>query len=313
MSDKSKKEKTHRKGWPEAIIFLLMIHTMPYLPLWLIRLIAVGLFCLIYPIAGIIGGLKRRFVKNIDVAYQGSLTNKELRVIARKSLYIQLVGIMEAIHYYHPRNKEELKEKVRIDGIENVVNAKKNGMGAIGVTAHLGNFQLLAVRLNVERQLNFWFLSRDPKTKALADAWYRKMEKADLKKINFTERSKAAKGVIRELKNSGFIMMVADEYKRNGVKVDFFGRPTFMAAGPAVISMRTGAPLLPMFIIRGKRSRYHLVIEEPIEHILTGDTERDVQALTQKRTDILEKYVKQYPDQWLWLHSRWRGEKQKAK
>ncbi|MEJ2068433.1 MAG: acyltransferase, partial [Deltaproteobacteria bacterium] len=74
----------------------------------------------------------------------------------------------------------------------------------------------------------------------------------------------------------------------------------------AVISLRTGAKMLPMFIVREKESRYTLYIEDPIDYAPTGDREEDVKALTQLRTRVLERYVSKYPGQWLWLHSHWK-------
>lgn len=304
MSRKSKKTKRYRKGWPEALVFIFLVNTMPYLPLPVIRFFSNCLFFSLYPIVGILSGLERRFRKNIEETYQGSLSKKEIRAIARKALYNQFIGEIEVTHYFHPRRRADLLKNVRLEGIEKVNEAKKDGVGAIGITAHISNFQLIPVRLSLE-DINFWFLVRDPKTRALTEAWYRYMDRINLKKINFTDRSTAIKGVIGVLKQSGFIMMLADEYKRNGIKVDFFGRPTYMAAGPAVISLRTGATLLPMFIVREKKSKYKIIFDEPIEHHPTGDTEKDILDLTQIRTDLLEKLVRRYPDQWLWLHSRW--------
>jgi KDO2-lipid IV(A) lauroyltransferase len=170
----------------------------------------------------------------------------------------------------------------------------------------------MGVRLALE-DINFWFLVKDPKTRALTEAWYRYMDRINLKKINFSDRSEAIKGVTRVLRQSGFIMMLADEYKKNGIKVDFFGKPTYMAAGPAVISLRTGAALLPMFIIRESKSRYKIIFDKPIEFHPTGDKNKDIEDLTQMRTDLLEKYVRKYPDQWLWLHSRWGKKKKQSK
>ena len=312
MSHKPKNKKRHRKGWPEAFIFIFFVNTMPYIPLFIIRFFSYLLFYSLYPIFGKLAGLERRFVRNIKETYQGSISKKEMRRIARRALYNQYIGVLEVTHYFHPRRKAELLRNVRLEGIKRVNKAKKGGIGAIGITAHIGNFQLMGVRLALE-DINFWFLVKDPKTRALTEAWYRYMDRINLNKINFSNRSDAIKGVIKVLKQSGFIMMLADEYKSNGVKVDFFGRPTYMAAGPAVISLRTGATLLPMFIARESKSRYKIIFDKPIEYNPTGDREKDVLVLTQKRTNLLEKYVRKYPDQWLWLHSRWGKKKKKKK
>lgn len=308
MPTKSKRKRKGRKGWPEAFVFIFMVEVMPILPLKLIRFISWLIFGFTYPFV-VVFGLKRRFVKNISLAFGEERTKKEISAIARQAVYIQIIGVMEVTHYFHPKRREELLEKVKVVGLEKVDKArgaKGKGMGAIGLTAHLGNFQLMGVRLGAEKDLNFWFLVKDPRVTALTNAWYRYMEKIDLNRLNFTERTDVAKKVIDTLKKNAFVMFVADEYKRRGIEAEFFGKETRMAAGPAVISLRTGAKMLPMFIVREKESRYTLYIEDPIDYAPTGDREEDVKALTQLRTRVLERYVSKYPGQWLWLHSHWK-------
>jgi KDO2-lipid IV(A) lauroyltransferase len=271
----------------------------------LIRFVSYILFAVAYPFV-VIFGLNRRFKRNINAAFGGERSKREIAAIARRAIHIQIVGVMEVTHYFHPKRREELLRNVKVIGLEKVAGARSGGTGAVGLTAHLGNFQLMGVRLGAEKDLDFWFLVKDPKARALTDAWYRYMDKIDLNRLNFTERTDVAKLVIGRLNRSAFVMMVADEHKRRGIKADFFGKETRMAAGPAVISLRTGAKLLPMFIVREKKSRYTLYIEDPIDFTPTGHREEDVKALTQLRTRALEKYVRKYPGQWLWLHSHWK-------
>lgn len=294
-----------RKGWPEAYTFIFVMEVMPVLPLWLIRFFASIIFLIAYPFI-VIFGLERRFKRNINAAFGGERSKREIAAIAREAIYIQIVGLMEVTHYVSLKRREDLLKNVKIIGLEKVNRAKREGIGAIGLTAHLGNFQLTGVRLGAEKEINSCFLVKDPKAKALTDVWYGYMKKLNLKKLSFTDRTDVEKMIVKALNESAFIMMVADEHKRRGVKTDFFGKETRMAAGPAVISLKTGAKLLPMFIIREKKSKYTLYIEDPIDFNPTGDREEDVMALTQLRTRALEKYVRRYPGQWLWLHSHWK-------
>ncbi len=294
-----------RKGWPEALVFIFVLEVMPILPLWMIRFFASIIFLITYPFI-VIFGLERRFKRNINAAFGGERSKNEVAAIAREAIHIQIVGIMEGTYYVSPKRRKELLENVRVVGLEKVNKAKGDGMGAIGFTAHLGNFQLMGARLCAEKEINSWILIKDLKAKALNDTWYRYMKKININKLNFTDRTDVEKMIVKALNESALIMMVADEHKRRGVKAEFFGKETRMAAGPAVISIKTGAKMLPMFIIREKKSRYTLYIEDPIDFTPTGDKEKDVKDLTQLRTQALEKYVRKYPGQWLWLHSHWR-------
>jgi len=79
--------------------------------------------------------------------------------------------------------------------------------------------------------------------------------------------------------------------------------------GLAVMAMRSGAPVVPVFIVRDGFQKHRLLIKEPIELVLTGDIQKDVEINTQRFTDTLEAMIRQYPDQWLWIHRRWERKK----
>jgi lauroyl/myristoyl acyltransferase len=85
-----------------------------------------------------------------------------------------------------------------------------------------------------------------------------------------------------------------------------------MAAGPAQISLKLRVPLLPTYIIRERDGNYRIIIEQPIEFVPTGDSEKDIIALTQMRIDNLEQTIREYTDQWLWTQSRWKKRRHDA-
>ena len=112
---------------------------------------------------------------------------------------------------------------------------------------------------------------------------------------------------IRCLKENGILFLLTDlNVSRGGVYVDFFGQmvPTFK--GPVVLAMRTGAPVLPVFIVREGVSRHRLIIEPPVDLDLTGDKDRDIFTYLSRLSAISESYIRRYPDQWWWIHRRWR-------
>jgi len=289
-----------------TIAFLFFANVIPRTPLWVIRGVSAVMFVLIYPVAGYLLGLERRFARHIRIAFEDDITRRDSRKLARRALYELLIANLEINHYYHPRNIESLLENVTIEGLEKIPRALEGGKGAIGAAAHLGNFQLMAVRLSKEA-FNFSFLVKDPKSPRFARAWYAYMDTIPVNRINFTNRVAAAKGAFRALGRGDFVMMVADEFKRRGgVEVTFFGKSTLLAAGPAAIALKTGAPMLPINIFRGKKSTYRVVVDDPIEFSPTGDTEKDIQGYSQLRTDVMERYVREYPHELLWTHDRWK-------
>jgi KDO2-lipid IV(A) lauroyltransferase len=96
---------------------------------------------------------------------------------------------------------------------------------------------------------------------------------------------------------------------REGVFVDFFGRPACTGAGLAVLALRSGAPVLPMFMARQKSGKYKFILKPLVEISQTGDYERDLLENTQRFTRVVEDVVREYPDQWFWIHQRWKTKK----
>ncbi len=286
-------------------ILSLFVSSLPYIPLPILRLFSVILFIILYPTVATVIGMKKRFVKNIMMTYKDSIDQREARRIARRSIYNLLIGILELGYYHHRRNREKLLKNLTIEGHENLLKARQGGKGAVGVGAHLGNFQLMVIRLDRD-EINSSFLFKEPKPTNLAYVIRKYMDIIDLKRIYISNREETAKETIEELNKSGFVVLIADEFKRRGVEVNFFDQPTLMAAGPADFALKTGTMIVPVFSIREKKSCYRIIIDKPIEYTITGDAEKDIKVLTQMRTDVLEKYVRKYPDQWLWIHSRWK-------
>ena len=295
---------------PGDIVLLLMyrlfVNTIGYFPLPVIRYGCLVIFLFLYPLAGLLFGLRRRVARNLRAAYRDALTIHESKTIARRALYNQLLFFMELFFYYHPRNKRVLKESISIEGIENLAAARQRSRGVIGVSGHLGNFQLMMLRLSLEDG-RFAALIKNPKSRILSDAWIKYMDDFGLRTIMIRNRVSATKQIIRELKRSAFVMFIADEFtRRGGYVVTFFGKKTCMAAGPARLSLKMDIPLLPCFIIREDTGRYRIIIEPAVEIAGSGDYEVDCLAVTQKRIDILERYIRQYTDQWLWTQTRWK-------
>jgi KDO2-lipid IV(A) lauroyltransferase len=101
--------------------------------------------------------------------------------------------------------------------------------------------------------------------------------------------------------------MLADEKKdKSFVTVDFFGYPAPTAPGPAVLTLRTGAPLLPIFIVRHENGHHHIHIEPQLQLNLNGDRIKDVPIIVETYTKVIEEYIRTYPEQWFWINNRWK-------
>jgi lauroyl/myristoyl acyltransferase len=298
--------RTKRLDVPLVYLFRLLLGITGNLPLPAVRRGTRVIFLLLYPLVGLLFGLRRRVARNVAAAYGESLTAGQTRTIAKRIIFNQLLFFMELLFYYHRKNRDALTRSVSIEGMENLAAARRRSKGVIGVSAHLSNFQLMMLSLSLEDS-QFAVLIKSLKSRVMSKEWIRHTDAFGLRTIMIQNRVSATKRVIRELRRSTFVMFVADEFaRRGGHIVTFFGKKTSMAAGPARLSTKMGIPMLPCFIVREDTGRYRIIVEPAIEITGSGDYEADCLALTQKRIEILEKYIRQYTDQWLWTQNRWK-------
>jgi KDO2-lipid IV(A) lauroyltransferase len=123
------------------------------------------------------------------------------------------------------------------------------------------------------------------------------------------DKRSAAREMLQLLQNRGTLGILVDlnTLDREAIFVDFFGVPASTTFIVAKLALRTGVPLLPVFAPWDEREKkFVLRIDEPIKFEPTGDETEDVRQLTQAYTRVVENYVRRYPDQWLWIHRRWK-------
>lgn len=189
------------------------------------------------------------------------------------------------------------------EGREKLDDSLRSGSGVVLVASHFGNWELMGA---VAAIIGY-------KISAVA----RPLDDPDLDEIvreiressgmQIIPRRVSALGIVRKLKRNEIVGILGDQNTRTqNVFVDFFGIKAATTSGPAMLAVRTGAALLPVFMIREGPGRHRWIVEDPIEVVRTGDLDADVLATTQKCTDILEEYIRKYPSQWSWVHRRWK-------
>jgi KDO2-lipid IV(A) lauroyltransferase len=116
------------------------------------------------------------------------------------------------------------------------------------------------------------------------------------------------------LKRNELLGILADvDTDVDSIFVDFFGRPAYTPYGPVAISLKTGAALIPAFIVHQDDDSHCVVIEPPLKLYRSGDWETDIRANTSRFTKIIEDYIRRYPDQWIWMHRRWKTQHKRTK
>jgi Kdo2-lipid IVA lauroyltransferase/acyltransferase len=211
-------------------------------------------------------------------------------------------GLMARLAAEGPRSS--LPEWFTHEGFEHVKEAEARGQGTIIVTGHLGNFDLfgvlyavLGVKLNI--------VARDIKNKKMNALWVKLRESSGLKQISAHRRQGSLKKILQALQKNETLAVVLDQNMSadKGVFVEFFGRPACTLDLAAVLAKRTGAAVIPAFMMRKEGGKHHARFFPPLQWI---ESDNEIVANTQLYTQIIEDMVRAYPEQWLWLHRRWK-------
>jgi KDO2-lipid IV(A) lauroyltransferase len=200
--------------------------------------------------------------------------------------------------------KDHIRERVEVEGLKYCEEALKKNRGLLMVGAHFGNWELQAIAFSLLfRPLLFL---------------YRPLDNLFLDRLVTSVRSstgniplvkkKAMRKMLLSLRANGIVGLMIDQNWswQEGVFVDFFGRPACTSDGLARLALHMEAPVIPAFMVRLNNGKYRLVIGEAVDLINTGERDKDALINTQKITWIVENMVRKYPDQWFWVHQRWK-------
>ncbi len=201
----------------------------------------------------------------------------------------------------------------RIIDIENFDRFKDyvaQGDGVILMTGHFGNWELLGTWL-VREGINLKVVAKksyDPRLDKLIVDYRNQAGYAN------TARGNAVKAVVKGLMNGDVFGLLFDlDTKVKGVFVDFFGRPAHTATIPVVLSKQLGSPVVPVFIKLNKDFTYKIMCFDALEFVDTGDEANDIVTNTQICSDFYEKMIRLYPEQWIWMHKRWKKQPSNGK
>lgn len=193
---------------------------------------------------------------------------------------------------------------IEVEGLEHCRKALEKNKGVLMFGAHFGNWELGAIvlSLTVKPSVVIYRILDNPLMENLV-TWVRSCTGNIPLAKDFAMRS-----MLRHLKKNDILGILIDQNVSvaEGVFVDFFGRPACTTTGLALLALHTGAPVLPGRAVRMDDGRYRFIFGEEVELVRTGDREKDVLVNTQNFTRIIEDTVRQYPDQWLWVHQRWK-------
>lgn len=246
---------------------------------------------------------RRVAMENLKIAFGNEKDEHELRVIAKRS-YQHWGRSLAELARVMILSPERVMGWVKIEGLDHFLDAQKKGRGVLYLTAHLGNWELMGLAHSL-RGYPINVVARPLDNPLLEDVLFRLRTRWGNRVI---KKGGALREVLKLLKEGETIGFLLDQNVApdQGVFVNFFGRPACTHKTLALLALKTVAVVLPILTFRGSTNRHRIIIEPPVLLEETGDTEQDVVINTQKFTSVIESYVRQHPDQWLWVHRRWK-------
>jgi KDO2-lipid IV(A) lauroyltransferase len=248
------------------------------------------------------GKLRRVGMRNLELAFPDKSRGERKKIL--RGVFTSLGRQIAEVCLFPKYTRENVSKTVVYEGFENFERALARGKGVLFLTGHLGAWELSAFAhslygypLNiVMRPLDNPYLDRLARE-------YRTMHGNKAVDKDF------ARGLIAAMRKGQTVGVLMDTnmIASQGVFVDFFDIPACTAAGVARVARKTDASVVPGFTIWDPvLQKYRLRFDPPVELVRTGNTEADVVANTAKFTKVIEDYVRKYPDQWLWVHRRWK-------
>jgi Kdo2-lipid IVA lauroyltransferase/acyltransferase len=249
-------------------------------------------------------GRHRRIAhRNLALAFPGKEAG-EREAIARQAF--RNLGLVAAEFPFLPRlNQKNFDRYVTFEGLEHFQRAREKGRGVLFLTAHFGNWEWMAALFPLASGCSCHVVFR-PLDNPFLD---RLVETLRTGTGNQTVPKQKAMGqILRLLKKGETVGILLDQNMawQEGVFVDFFGEAACTNTGMALLGRKTGSPVLPVFNIRGKDGRYRVIIEPEIPLVRTADKDLDVLKNTEIFTRVIERYIRDRPDHWLWVHQRWK-------
>lgn len=249
---------------------------------------------------------RRRITRrNLSLAFPGR-TARELEPIARSSFRQFGAAIFESFSLARS-SPREICRLLSFENWHHLAEAESDGRGLIVLTAHLGVYEVIGCAVALYRG-PMHVIAR-PFSNPLLDAHVTKIRE---RFGNWSlPKHRAARGMLKALERSERVAILIDQrvHPTHGVQVPLFGRPSWTSPLPAQISLRSGAPVIPIFAYRQPQGRYRIAVHAPIRPPASSRSKPsvdEVAAMTARYSAITEAAILREVDQWLWMHDRWR-------
>ena len=242
-------------------------------------------------------------VENLAIAFP-NMSLKKRKKITRDFFIFMAQGSLELLYFLkHP----DMVKNIRIEGKEHLDAALAKGKGVVLVTAHLGNFPLMSLKLlDAGNQVSF--VARPMRDEKAGDYIQTLRANSGVKTIFSYPRRECVTGIIKTLRDNEIVILQMDQnFGTGGVWVNFFGKLAATPVGPIVFATRTNAAIVPAYIYRESKGKHCIKIFP--EHELIKKEDKDEATLVNAiaLTKVIEQWVRDVPTQWGWIHRRWKS------
>lgn len=263
----------------------------------------------------LLGRLRRVGLRNLELAFPERSETERTQIL--KAAFRNLGRVMATVSQFGNLSAANMTDLIEYDPDPEFASqyekTKTDGRGRIILGGHLGNWELQAFSYPVFFE-PLSFLARrmdNPRIEEMILSIRTRLGNRQIDKTN------SASQILRVLRGGGTVGVLADvnSHPKEGVFVPFFGIPACTASGIAMLALRAGAVIVPSFSVwNASKQKYLIVHDEIIEPANTGDRKRDIEETTALFVAATERIIRAYPEQWIWIHRRWKtrppGEKE---
>jgi KDO2-lipid IV(A) lauroyltransferase len=245
---------------------------------------------------------RRIAMDNLIYAFGHEKSPEEIEKIARQ-VFINLVKVVFEVGWSLHLKESQFADHFKIDGFHHMKNAYEKGNGVLALTAHFGNWELFPIiGAIIKFPINIVVRPLDFKP---LDHFIFNLRTRFGGKIIPKERS--IHTIIRSLHRGEIVVLLMDQNVDwyEGVFVDFMGHRACTSKGLALLALKTGATVVPVFMVREK-SGFRAEFRPEMVTVKTGDRQKDIETNTQEYNRVIENFIRRYPDQWFWVHQRWK-------
>ncbi|KIM04007.1 MAG: hypothetical protein KN64_09925 [Sulfurovum sp. AS07-7] len=256
-------------------------------------------------IAYLVSSQRRKIInKNLDLAFGQTLSKKKKKEIGIDA-FINLIDTTFGIMRRDNMQKDDVIKNITFDGLDIIKKYQNDRKNFILITGHYGNWELLSQAIAIKFNLTLVGIGKKLDSEAIDKILKTNREKFNVEMIYRDGAMKNAIKVIAQKKTLG--ILVDQHISPNiSVNVQFFNHLATHTPIASILSRKFNLDLIPIFISTTNYKDYHVKIYNPIKSLKTPNQHEDLRILTQEQANIMQEVIKTYPNQWFWMHRRWK-------